>query len=494
MINLFCENNAKEGKVSDNISYINDYIKSISSNSKRKTNNTKKLKLFFKPNINYLYINDIPKKLIPNCSPNLFPHTLKQNLDLKIYINFRKKNNNGKLEIVTEKSKKDFEVNKNDDINTINGKFAKENINQENKCNILDDISFSSKEKDEDMELNLPKKKIWENNSKIKKEDFKEIEYFLYRFNSSFILSKDKQDKLKYQPIQKIDSVNNINNSINENKNKIILNNKNHSKKIAKKTLFKTSVNVTFSRSLYYKNTSEKSTFYNQNSSIKVPSDKKKPYNLKYGFTRNNQYKNQMKKVINNSNSKLKTNDNSHINAKTISGKLRPQSIDNSYHKMLSNFNTNKNLQNKSINFDTKLFNPSISQKKFENNHSHNIKRNCEISIRDINKSHIYGLYEFGKMYDEIKRKGLLPNAKISYSLIHPKPFEGLSGFKFLDNINKNTTRDIEEIEEKTKNDYLFKKIERNIKKNLKQNKLFSKDNYSLKTLVKCPNLYIINK
>ena len=505
VINLLSENenNTKEGKISEHTNNINDGIKSLSSNSIIKTNNIKKLKPILKPNINYLYINDIPKELIPNCSPNLFPHTLKQNFNLKMYIIFRKKNKNVKLEKLIKKNKKDFGVNQNDYINLIYEKFEKETITQENKYNILDDISFSSKDKKEDMELNIPKNKIWKNDFKNKKEDFKEIEYFLHRFNSLLIHSKDNQDKLKYQQIQKINSVNkkqesykindNNDNSINENKNKITMNNKNHFKKITKKAFFKTSLNGTYSHSLFDKNISEKSTFYNPNSSIKIPSDKKNPYNLKYGFTRNKQCKDKMKKIINNVHSQQKTK-NSHINAKTISGKLRHQSFYNSYHKISSNSNKNKNFQNKLINFDTKSFKPSISQTKYQKNHTYNIKRNCEISIRDINKSHIYGLYEFGKMYDEIKSKGLLPKTKISYSLIHSKPFEGTTGFNFLDKINKDNTRDIEGIEEKTKTDYLFNNIKKNIKRILKRNILFSKDNFSLKTLIKCPSLYSINK
>ena len=492
------ENKAKEGKTLDNQNNINDYFKLISSNSKRNRIYIESLKPIFKSKINYIYIYDIPIDLISYCSPNLFPHILKLNFDLKRYIIFRKKNKNGQLEIFIEESKKDFGFDKNDDINIIKEKFEKKNIiqdNRENEFNIFDGISFSSKENKEGEESNTQKNKIWKSDANYKKEDFKEIEYFLNRFNSPLINSMEnenkkldlKQDQFKYQQIEKLNSINN-DNSINENKNKIILNKKNLFKKIVKKIVFKTQMDRTYFHSLFDKSIPEKSNIYNPNSSIKVPNGKKKHYNLRYVSTRNKQNKDKIKKIINKVNSSQK-NKNLSIIAKTNSEIFRPQSFYNSYHKMLSNFDRNIKNQNKLVNLDSKSFKSPISQTKSMNN----IKKKFEISVKDFNKRHIYMLNEFEKLYDETKMKGLLPKVKISYTFVHPKPFEGIYGFNIFDNINKNVTRQIEEIGEKTKVDYFFNRIKRNFKKIIKRN-IFSKDNCSLKTIIKCPTLYSINK
>ena len=69
--------------------------------SRNKKNNPKRKKEYFesinlkrilKPNIDYIYIKDIPKYLVPNCLPNLFPNLTILSLNFKIYINFRKNN------------------------------------------------------------------------------------------------------------------------------------------------------------------------------------------------------------------------------------------------------------------------------------------------------------------------------------------------------------------------------------------------------------------
>ena len=88
---------------------------------------------------------------------------------------------------------------------------------------------------------------------------------------------------------------------------------------------------------------------------------------------------------------------------------------------------------------------------------------------------------------------GLLPKGKICYKM-HNKPFKGVYGHNFfIEMMNKKGNyREIEE-ENKAKDAYNLEKLKMNIKKMLKSDKLFFKNNYSLEEIVKCPNLYFNN-
>ena len=127
------------------------------------------------------------------------------------------------------------------------------------------------------------------------------------------------------------------------------------------------------------------------------------------------------------------------------------------------------------------------SSKIFQNK---NHKNSFENRIKKISKSHTYNLKEFDKLYEETKTKGLLPKNKNLYIKNYKKSFDTVYGFKFLDNISqKSSSIQIEE-ENKTKNDYLFQKLKKNIKLILKKDILVTRNNFSLKNLVNCPNLY----
>ena len=71
-----------------------NYSRNEKNNPKRKKEyfESINLKPLLKPNIDYIYIKDIPKYLVPNCLPNLFPNLTILSLNFKIYINFRKNN------------------------------------------------------------------------------------------------------------------------------------------------------------------------------------------------------------------------------------------------------------------------------------------------------------------------------------------------------------------------------------------------------------------
>ena len=485
-----------------------NYSRNRKANSKRKKEyfeNTN-LKPVLKSNIDYIYVKDIPKHLVPNCSPNLFPNSIFQSVNFKIYLNLRKNNIAflpKKSELLREKNQNDSEKN----FKNLNfkDKYFVEDIFEDNKENLCDNISSEEDNKLENK--NLQYKIMNKNKTNILDEDDKDIENFLFRLNSSLPKTKINKEKIvslkngrfKFNQFKKMDFFKENKSKINEdnsnsfikNKNNIILNNKNHFIKIAQKSMFKTSLSGTISFTKIDKNTSQRSKYFNPNSSINDRIKKISSYNSNLRSTRNKKDKSQIiRNILKKANLKLK---NSIIKAKTLSGKLTTKSlyyeIFNNNSKIIENnlYNNNASI----INSNSKSSKNAISYSTINRIHNGYFKNPSEKNIKEFRNNKIIGLYEFEKLYEETKRKGLLPKTKINYNTIFRKAFDSFVGFNFLKYIeNRGYNKHIELEENKSLNDYSFEKLKKIIKQFRNKNKLFNKNNFSLQTLIKSPNLY----
>ena len=169
------------------------------------------------------------------------------------------------------------------------------------------------------------------------------------------------------------------------------------------------------------------------------------------------------------------------IRSQTVSKEKAKKYINNTSREFISNYTYRKkpNNINNILNNSSKIFQNKNHKNSFENR------------IKKISKSHTYNLKEFDKLYEETKSKGLLPKNKIHHIKNYKKSFDTVYGFNFLDYITqKASSIQIEEEENKTKNDYLFQKLKKRIKQILKKDILVTRNNFSLKNLVNCPNLY----
>ena len=380
--------------------------------------------------IKYIFIFDIPKHLIPNCIPNLFPHLLFHSFYLKLYLNIRMNKLSKNIESLVGDENKEEEIISSKNYNI---KDKNKNIFEEIKENTKENIEENNK----DDIANISNKKIDNNN----KEDNRDIERFLYKINKLIQSKKSKEEKLLQQKSEEINYKQNKylndflnkskeyntlkkednNNSLIENKNNIKLYNKRFFIKTAKKTksIFKTSLNRT---NYISKNTSQKSTIYNQNSIIE---------------DRNN---------------------------KINSGKI----------------NIKKNLTKKNSKKLKTTYIHYFGNKKF-------IKKN----ILQINKSQIYNLQGFEKIYKEFKEKGILPKPKKKYKTYIHKSFDSLPGFDYFAYVeNKLYNNKIEYEENKILNDYNSKKLEKSIKQMFNRYKLFPINNLYLKKMVNSSNIY----
>ena len=521
IINLFNklkENNYESKDAFGTISKDKKKDKKRKSNIKDEEAYLEHLKPVLKSKIKYLYIKDIPKHLIPKCSPNLFPQLSIPSFNLEIYLNFRKDNFSSKFESIYGNKQKENKVESYIKQQNINNKYKEENKSIDNKDNIFDN-NISS---DEDIKEEIPDFQH-KNNDKYhhrveeKNDDIKEIKNFILKFNNKLIQRKNNKDKkilfkldnLKSNIKKQMSYIKNngenkprINEyandkSLHERKKNIILYNKKYFSKIAKKVKYKASTFGSLSSSKIAKDSTERSTNNNCNSKSKYLQHQINQFITKFQSTRNKKGKYIMK--IPKKPTYDRPNKNpSIIKAQTISGNQTSKSSYNVYKKMSHNDdndtkyekNTNDNTNINSLN--TKYLNQSNSLTVLHGIQKRNIKQFLDKSMSHINKSQIYNLKMFEKIYKETKRKGLLPKSGRNYKSISHKPFEAIYGFNIMDYITNKESNKLMKLEEnQTRNDYLTEKLKRNKKYMiLKQNSLFSNNDYSLRTMAKCPNLY----
>ena len=195
-------------------------------------------------------------------------------------------------------------------------------------------------------------------------------------------------------------------------------------------------------------------------------------------------------------NLKLKNKKNSIIKSKTLSGKSTTKNLYNTYREMFNNENSKifekiYNINACKNNLSSKYFKKVMSQSTIHRIHNRHFENSLVKTINEFRNNKIIGLYEFEKLYKETKEKGLLPKAKINYNSVFHKAFESFGGFNFLKYIeNKGYNKNEEMEENKSLNDYSSDKLKKIIKQFQNKSKLFNKNNFSLKTLIKSPNLY----
>ena len=496
--NKVIEKNQKKGKIGK-------------SNFEEKKEFLDNLKPILKSKINYIYIKDVPKKLIPNCSPNLFPQSFIQSFNLKIYLKLRKDNISKNIEFIVEDKQKEPKVKSNTKNPDINQKFNKEQETEDNKENICDNISLERNVEEETQDLDNNNFNFYKNIIEKVNENTKDIENFLSKFRNSLYPKKESSkekisfnlDKLKQQKIKNIDVYNDKkeenksknnegNDSLIENSNKIILNNKMLFSKIAKKHMFKTSLQGNISTYKGDKTTLAKTAKNNFDSKIKDLKQEISSYEYNFHFTRNNKDKIKMINILKKAMYKKKNKYTFLLKTKADSKRLSTKSLYSTEHKRLQNDDSINNKLEKysNNNLSTKYLQKSNSQTIFQGIRQLYIKNAFDQNISQVNKSQILNLNNFDKLYNETKKQGLLPIPKKHFNSVIHKQFESFTGSNFVDYIiYKGTNKHLEE-ENKTMNDFLSEKIKKNIKSIQNQDKLFRKFNYSLKTMVKCPNLY----
>jgi hypothetical protein len=104
------------------IDNIGVYCRMNNSNFGKESIFLEKNNPLLKEKINYFYIKDIPKDLLPNCCPNIFPNLTEKIKYLKIYINSQKYNRSKIIELYEESNIKEIKFNSNI-INNRNNHF-----------------------------------------------------------------------------------------------------------------------------------------------------------------------------------------------------------------------------------------------------------------------------------------------------------------------------------------------------------------------------------
>ena len=271
---------------------IGVYFRMSFSNSGKICLFLEKLQPVIKKSINYFYVKDIPKHLIPNCIPNLFPNLKNKYKYLTVFLRLRKYNRSEKygfyeeekalreIEYNLKNSKLNKNKNNNMNANTHNESEYKgrstNSSNESNKVeeNFLKNISLSSeKEKDkDDKEIIVPtnlKNHHNTNRRLLVDYDIYDLEQLVNKIspivggNNDFVrrekkritiredrrlfsvrdlkkvnLNGKKEDKRRNSLLEKIAEYQDS--SLLENKKNILENNKNYFKKIQKKEIFQT--------------------------------------------------------------------------------------------------------------------------------------------------------------------------------------------------------------------------------------------------------------
>ena len=279
------KNNYKFDGTLEILDNIGVYFRMVFSNTGKNNIFLEKLKPVIKSEIRYLYIKDVPKYLIPNCLPNIFP-VLNINVKyLLIYFKNIKYNKIEKIESYEEEKKniKDIDLNNNyfskrfklnnltknqSDSSNLNKSSSEANKFYEN-INILENISLSTdKEENAANKVNNEQaKNLYNANKKLNSNDNEifELENLIdklefpfvrkpnkkptIRENKDFVFKKEikkqkslfKKDEININKL--IDQINeNDEMSLIENKNNIINNNRKLFKNLSKKEIFQTSL------------------------------------------------------------------------------------------------------------------------------------------------------------------------------------------------------------------------------------------------------------
>ena len=266
---------------------IGVYFRMSFSNTGKNNILLEKVKPVINTKINYLYIKDVPKKLVPNIMPNIFPVLKKKIKYLIIYLKSIKYNQKRTFEnFEEEKNIKEIELNPNTK-NINNLKIINSSSNESNKLddNFLENISSTPSKEESKSNIIYKEQKLnnYNSNRRFQNENgIHDIELLLDKFepqiqrneyprkktkpptikeNTNFNFNKEiKRNSLSIKEyenneIYEIKENNYIDNNIvqnkkyvNEenslidNKNNIINNNAKLFKKITKKEIFKTSL------------------------------------------------------------------------------------------------------------------------------------------------------------------------------------------------------------------------------------------------------------
>ena len=577
---------------------IGVYFRMSFSNSGKIVLFLETLQPVIKKSINFFYVKDIPKQLIPNCMPNLFPILKKKYSYLLVFLRLRKYNRSKKNRFYEEeKALREIEYNlkyskliknKQNNLNNITrnesaykGRSSKSS-NESNKVeeNILKNISLSSeKEKDKDDKEIIEPTKLKnhhnENRRLLVDYDIYDLEVLLNKLspssggNAEFVRREKKritireekrfyslrdlqkakengikEDKKRYSLLDKIPEYQD--NSLMENKKKILENNKNYFKRISKKEIFKTAIKgpiaiksnknklkrIQSSQQYFSRNEIRSST--NKSLSFKTFA-KFKPY-FKYGkdnhdnkiiskLRKSSLLANQKKYYLKNSKSDFSSSD-IQIPKVDIS-KNRKNYKDMTtikYQKDMKNkimFQRNKNIfdfndgsaTNNKYDSSEQVFNISNSNNN-NNNNNNNIylrdssksatnktqkenkfkdtKEFIENALSQKNKYSVKkfcSLREFENLYDKIKAIGKLPKTKMFF---HGNKYKGFSSacFDFVKSKNSNALEEQKEERSKIKDDYFLINMKNKLKKEEEKSKLLSSKYCTLKKLLKFPNIY----
>ena len=572
MFNKLVENNYLFDGTMEVLDDIGVYFRMSFSNVGKKVVFLEKLKPVIKNKIYYLYIKDIPNNLLPNIIPNIFP-ILKNNMKYKyrylcIYLNKIKYNRIKKYQLYEEiKNTKDFELNNKDNIakkndfmiNSDRSKSSSES-NKENNI-MLNNIYLSSNEEDKkDNFITMEKNNDRLNNIKNRNHDVIDIELFIDKFSPK----EDENNYIQRKPIKKptilenninfihnirkqssfynsifknkknLDSVhNNYNyndeNSLIENKNNIIMNNKKLFKKISKKEIFQTSLK---GKNGICKNRRNKLSSTGAISSQFTKNSDNISYTYKYMSSKNLKLKKQNKNlflrkeksdltqsnIINNNKYEIHKKKTYQEQKLTNKNKYELNSLQSKNSKNYFEFSSDENSEHSSNNNQVNINQINDNQlnknyKKSRNKYNNNflIKHisNNYVPIKNKNKfMKLYNFFlgekikykikkfpslqEFENIYEKTKEMGMLPKNKMFLKGNKYRAFSDFSTNNFLIKVNNN--KDIWEENKiddyRLKSEYFYTILKKKINEENKKNERLSKNFCTLKQIVKCPNLY----
>ena len=536
MFTKLVENNYLFDGTMEVLDNIGVYFRMSFSNSDKKVIFLEKLKPLIKSKIDYLYIKDMPDNLIPNVIPNIFPIIKNNNKYRYLYLYLSTKKYNG-IKIRKYELYEDSKNNEDLELDTNNNKTKKYDFIKNNKNNfnisksshesnkeinnILGNITLSSnKEENTNNIISLEKNNNKNNNINGREYDVKDIELFINKFMPMF-------DKKKFNNENKKNNIdkNNDENSLIENKNNIIMNNKILFKKLHKKEIFQTSLKgqngiynknkknkISSTRSISSQLTKNNDSINYMNKNINIPSKKfslkKGEKNKKIFLRKTNSDLTQSILLNNNS---LKNKNISCYKTQNLKKEIiyELSAVQDKNSKDFLKFSSNEN--NVSVNSDNNnpinknkkelkknikyYFNDIITNNFASNNKRSNFKNIYKNYFGDKNKFKIKKfptLKEFEIIYEKTKESGMLPKNKMIFRTNKYRAFSDFSGNHFYDK-----TYDLGNIWEEKKGgeinikaEYYLMALKRKIKNDNKKNELLSKNFCSLKQISKYPNIY----
>ena len=506
-----------------------------------------KLKPIINTKINYLYIKDIPKNLIPNCIPNIFP-SFEKNKYLRIY--FKSKKNN-EIKLFDSYKEKDEDLNEmkiksNNSKNFIfNNKLLKSKSESSylrssegpSKLddNFLGNVHFSSEEEDNTtnmISINQNKNHYNSNRRFINDNDIYDIELLIDNFNQTLGKKEYRPRKSKKKSTLKVnkllifnkevdrhnsiknDNTNNIEYKINEKDENILIQNKNSMnmknntifRKIPKKEIFQTSLRG--SNGIFNKN--KKNKIIKPIKSQQSKNDRITNISNKYinNYSKNDiKYNNCNKSQINSNKSFIPffLKKNAKKQTKNHFKKANNEFVESNIltlNKLKNNITSIKSKKNIKTNQSDKLiynnFNFKIAQGKTFTN---NIKHYDLPDVSNDNFKNIFGrqkvkirkyltLKQFEKIYEKIKKIGTIPKNKNFFHGNKYRSFSNFSGSDIFQNKEINEWAEKIEDETKIKNEYFIEHLKKKIKEENKKNKILSKNLCTMKQIIKSYNIY----